>query len=78
MRRALVSYAVWQPIIRSGLVPVTIGLVIASGVVMAGMSNTGFGALLVTVIAALLMLLTRINPLWTLLGSGILGALDLV
>ena len=43
------SYAVWQPIIRSGLVPVTIGLVIANGVVMAGTSNTGFGALLVCI-----------------------------
>jgi hypothetical protein len=30
------------------------------------------------VIAALLMLLTRINPLWILLGGGILSALDLL
>ena len=68
----------WQDIVRSGLVPVTLGLVIASGVVMAGASYTGFAALLVTLCAALLMLLTRINPLWMLLGGGILGALDLL
>jgi chromate transporter len=71
-------YANWQPVVRSGLVPVTIGLVIASGVVMAGASDTGLGALLVTVVAAMLMLSTRINPLWMLLGGGILGALDLL
>ena len=68
----------WQTIVRSGLVPVTIGLVIASGVVMAEASDTGWGALLVMMIAVLLILLTRINPLWMLLGGGIMGALDLV
>jgi chromate transporter len=79
------SYWVWdrfreapfQEIVRSGLVPVTIGLVIAGGVVMAGASGTGFGPLLVTASAALLLLWTRINPLLLLLGGGILGTLDL-
>ncbi len=33
----------WQPIVRNGLVPVSIGLVIASGTVMVGASYTGSG-----------------------------------
>jgi hypothetical protein len=33
---------------------------------MAEASDTGLGALSVTVIAALLMLLTRLDPLWIL------------
>src|SRR3954465_2884774 len=38
----------WQPIVRGGLIPVTIGLVVASGVVMVSASYTGLGALSVT------------------------------
>lgn len=68
----------WQPIVRNGLVPVTLGLVVASGVVMAGTVGTSFGALLVTMAAAALLLSTRLNPLWMLLGGGVLGALGLL
>ena len=68
----------WQPVIRSGLVPVTIGLVIASGTVMAGTADKGWPALSVTVAAIILMLGTRINPLWMLLGGGTLGGLGLL
>jgi chromate transporter len=68
----------WQPIVRGGLVPVSVGLVVASGVVMAGASYTGLGALAVTLAAAVLLLSTRLSPLWMLLGGGILGALGLV
>ena len=68
----------WQPVVRSGLVPVTIGLVIASGTVMAGAADTGWPALSVTVAAIVLMLSTRINPVWMLLGGGILGGVGLL
>ncbi len=68
----------WQPVVRSGLVPVTIGLVIASGTVMAGAADKGWPALSVTVAAIVLMLSTRINPLWMLLGGGTVGGLGLL
>ena len=68
----------WQPVVRSGLVPVTIGLVIASGTVMVGASYTGWASLSVSVAAIVLMLSTRINPLWMLLGGGILGGVGLL
>ena len=68
----------WQPVVRNGLVPVSIGLVIASGTVMARTGNTGWPALSVTVAAIVLMLSTRINPLWMLLGGGTLGGLGLL
>jgi chromate transporter len=59
----------WQGVVRRGLAPVTIGLVIAGGYVMALAGGTGWTNLAVTLAAAVLLLLTRINPLW-LLGSG--------
>jgi len=68
----------WQPVIRSGLVPVTTGLVIASGTVMAGAAAKSWPALVVTAAAALLMLNSRINPFWLLLAGGLLGGMGLL
>jgi len=63
----------WQQRVRRGLAPVTIGLIIAGGYVMA---RTGFGwaSLAVTAAAVALMLATRINPLWLVAAGGALGA----
>ncbi len=70
--------APWQGIVRRGLAPVTIGLVIASGVVMARTGDTGWKAALVTVAAAGLMLATRLNPLWILFAGAALGGAGLL
>ena len=70
--------ASWQGIVRRGLAPVTIGLVIASGVVMAGAADTDWQAAAVTIGAGLLMLKTRLNPLWTLAAGGALGGLGML
>jgi chromate transporter len=69
--------APWQHIVRIGLVPVTVGLVIGSGVVMARAADAEWQAVAVTVAAAALMLQTRINPLLMLLAGGALGGLGL-
>ena len=70
--------AAWQSIVRGGLVPVTIGLVIAGGVVMAHAADASWPAAAVTIAAALLMLKTRLNPLWMVLAGGTLGGLGLL
>jgi chromate transporter len=70
--------AQWQHIVRAGLVPVTLGLVIGSGTVMARTADTTWQAVAVTVAAVVLMLQTRINPLLMLLAGGILGGLGLL
>jgi len=70
--------APWQPTVRDGLVPVTIGLVIASGTVMARAADTGPAVAAMTVAAATLMLSTRLNPLWVLLAGGALGGFGLL
>jgi len=70
--------APWQRIVRLGLVPVTMGLVIASGTVMARAADAGWPAVAVTIAAATLMLGTRLNPLWLLLAGGALGSLGLL
>jgi len=70
--------AAWQPTVRNGLVPVTIGLVIASGTVMARAADTEPAAAAMTVAAATLMLSTRLNPLLVLLAGGALGGFGLL
>jgi len=68
----------WQPVLRNGLVPVTIGLVIAGGVVMARAADAEWQTAALTAATALLMLGTRINPLWMLFAGGALGGLGLL
>ncbi|HME20405.1 MAG TPA: chromate transporter [Acetobacteraceae bacterium] len=70
--------ASWQRILRAGLVPVTVGLVIASGTVMARAADVGWQAVAVTLAASVLMLLTRLNPLLMLVAGGVLGGLGLL
>ena len=70
--------APWQSIVRGGLVPVTIGLVIASGTVMARAADADWPAATLTVAGAILMLTRRINPLWILLAGGAVGGVGLL
>ena len=70
--------APWQRIIRLGLVPVLMGLVIASGTVMARTADTGWQAGAVTLAAAATMLATRLNPMWTLFAGAALGGFGLL
>jgi chromate transporter len=67
--------APWQRIVRRGLAPLTIGLVIAGGYVMARASSTGWQSLAITAAAVGLMLGTRLNPLWIMMTGGTLGAI---
>jgi chromate transporter len=68
----------WQQIVRLGLAPLTIGLVIAGGYVMARAADTGWQSVAITVAAVALMLATRVNPLWILGMGGALGGLGLL
>ena len=68
----------WQQIVRLGLAPLTIGLVIAGGYVVARAADTGWQSVVVTAAAAALMLATRVNPLWILGMGGALGGLGLL
>ena len=70
--------APWQRLVRRGVVPVTIGLVIASGTVMARAADTEWRAAAATIAAAVLMLGTRFSPLWLLLAGAVLGGLGLL
>jgi len=70
--------AAWQRIARRGLVPVTIGLIIGGGTVMARAADTSWQSAIVTLVAAGLVLWMRVNPLWILIAAATAGALGLL
>lgn len=67
------SQSAWPAILQAALVPISIGLMCASGLILALASDRTWIAALLTVSAAALTLGTRLNPLWILTVGGVLG-----
>ena len=63
----------WPAIIQAALVPLSIGLMGASGLILALTSGRTWAATLITAASAVLAFATRLNPLWMLLAGGCLG-----
>jgi chromate transporter len=66
-------HARWPAIIQAALVPVAIGLMSASGLIVALTCDRSWAGAAITAAAAMLAATTRINPLWMLLAAGCLG-----
>jgi chromate transporter len=67
------SHARWPAIVQAALVPLSIGLMAASGLVLALASDRTWVAALITAVVAAVAFATRLNPLWLLLAGGLLG-----
>jgi chromate transporter len=63
----------WPAIIQAALVPLSIGLMAASGFILARTSDQSWIAAATTVITAIVAFATRLNPFWLLLAGGVLG-----
>jgi chromate transporter len=59
--------------IRSGLVPLAIGLILASGFVLARAADRNAVTLAITVLAAAALLFSRINPIWLMAAAALAG-----
>ncbi|MGL4265348.1 MAG: chromate transporter, partial [Afipia sp.] len=69
---------IWPAILQAALVPISIGLMCASGFILAlTTGGTWVGAVLI-IGAAALALATRLNPLWMLIVGGVLGFAGIV
>ena len=66
-------HARWPALVQAALVPLSIGLMAASGLILALTSDQSWIAALLTIVAAALAFATRVNPFWLLLAGGILG-----
>ena len=63
----------WPGLLRRGLAPLTIGLLISTGVILARGVDHSIIALGFTAVALLLTLLTRVSPLWLIVAGAVLG-----
>lgn len=63
----------WRELIEDGLVPVTVGLMLAGGYLITLAADHSPLAFVVTGVTAGTVLATRIHPLWLLAAGGMLG-----
>ena len=63
----------WPSIIQAALVPLSIGLMAASALIVAQAADRTAPAVVLTLAVAVAACATRLNPLWLLLAGGALG-----
>ncbi len=63
----------WRMVVQGGLVPVTIGLILASGYVLTREADHNWVAYCITALTAALAVKSKIHPLWMFAAAGILG-----
>jgi chromate transporter len=72
------QHARWPAVIQAALVPLSIGLMAASALILARSSDQSVPAALITMAAAVVAFATRLNPFWMLLAGGIFGLAGLI
>lgn len=70
--------APWRAVAQSALVPVSVGLVGASAIVLTQAADHSWVAALITAVTAAVVYWTRWNPLWLIGIAGLLGFAGLV
>ncbi len=60
----------WRPAFERGMAPISVGLVLASGVVIARSADHSLAQYALTAAATVVLCLTRINPLFVVAGCG--------
>lgn len=65
--------APWRHAIQRGLIPVSIGLLGASALIVARAASTGWMAIALTAVSAVVAYKLAVNPLWIFAIAGVLG-----
>ena len=68
----------WRVAFERGLGPITLGILFAVGLKILRISDHDAPAYAVSAVVCVLMLRTRLSPLWFMAAAGLLGALGLV
>jgi chromate transporter len=63
----------WRRIVQTGIVPVSIGLVAASAVLITISSDRTWYLAAISIACVVIALNTRLHPMWMLLGGGLAG-----
>ncbi len=68
----------WRVAFERGLGPITLGILFAVGLKILNTADHGVPAYLVSIVVCVLMLRTRISPLWFMAVAGLLGGLGVI
>lgn len=65
----------WRVAVQTGMAPLTVGLILATGYILAQAADRDWATVAVTATTTLVVLATRLNPLWLLGAGGVFGML---
>jgi len=68
----------WHQAVERGFGPLTVGLVFASGLIIARAADHGWAAYAVTAVTTVIFVKTKVNPLFVVLICGAIGLLEFV
>ncbi len=68
----------WRAAVQTGLVPISVGLIAATALILARAADHNLMAMIITGATAGVAYATRINPLWMFFAAGVLGLAGLV
>ena len=68
----------WRAVVQAGMAPVVVGLIGASGLILARGADAEWRTAAVVGLSALLAWRTRLNPLWMLAGAAVLALTGVV
>ncbi|WP_158742302.1 chromate transporter [Acidisphaera sp. L21] len=69
------GHARWHVALERGIAPIAVGLVVASGIIIARTVDHGVSAWAVTLAAGLVLGVTKLNPLAVVCAGGVIGLL---
>lgn len=72
------EHSPWRIAFERGLGPVTLGILFAVGVKIVRTADHNLAGILVSLLVCLLMLRSRLSPLWFMAAAGVLGALGVI
>jgi chromate transporter len=72
------EHSPWRVAFERGLGPITLGILFAVGLKILRTADTNWAGVVVSVVVCVLMLRTRISPLWFMAVAGVLGGLGVV
>ncbi|MGC9184316.1 MAG: chromate transporter, partial [Thiomonas sp.] len=68
----------WVRAMHDGMAPITVGLLLSSGWLLARQEATNWQRVVLILLSVVLVVRTRLNPLWLLLAGAVLGMLGLI
>jgi chromate transporter len=72
------EHSPWRVAFERGLGPITLGILFAVGLKILRTADTNWAGVVVSVLVCVLMLRTRISPLWFMAVAGMLGGLGVI